>query len=67
MVIENSINPMTFKDRVVSIGLKWTAGNVWLLFGIVVVYFSISFSSRVVDYYIEKNHFSHIEYKNSFY
>ncbi|AKK19891.1 hypothetical protein G293_01295 [Candidatus Liberibacter africanus PTSAPSY] len=54
--MEHSIDHITFRDKIVSLGIKWSSGNVWFLFGIVVVYFSISFSSRVVDY-VDGNHF----------
>ncbi|CAL9914852.1 conserved hypothetical protein [Candidatus Liberibacter solanacearum] len=60
-MIGDSVNSIDFKEKSASDGVKWRDGSIWLLFGIVVVYFSISFSSRVVDY-VDENHF-YYDYK----
>ncbi|MBL0848533.1 MAG: hypothetical protein EU981_00285 [Candidatus Liberibacter ctenarytainae] len=56
-MVENSADSICLNEQVPLEGAKWREGNIWLLLSIVVVYFSISFSSRVADYI--EDHYSY--------
>ncbi|ACT56797.1 hypothetical protein Q7M76_00970 [Candidatus Liberibacter asiaticus] len=55
----NSVNSTILKAEGSIVNIKWRDANVWLLFGVVMVYFSISFSSRIVDYVDQKHDLYH--------
>lgn len=59
MVMGNSVNSTILKAEGSIVNIKWRDANVWLLFGVVMVYFSISFSSRIVDYVDQKHDLYH--------
>ncbi|MBY7649274.1 MAG: hypothetical protein C4617_01955 [Candidatus Liberibacter europaeus] len=55
-VAVDCVDSIVSKEKVI----KWRDGNIYFLLGIVAVYFSISFSSRVVDcvdgYYFDNDY-----------
>ncbi len=55
----NSVNSTILKAEGSIVNIKWRDANVWLLFGVVMVYFSISFSSRIFDYVDQKHDLYH--------